>query len=148
MLNLAFPKYEFRLKEVNQKKFIFDEIRKKYIQLTAEEWVRQNCIKFLISKKKYNKDLISVEKKINLSNSISKRFDIVIYNKNAECELLVECKAPNIEINQKTFDQIFKYDTMLNAKFLMLTNGINHYYCKVDKLNKKIFFLKNLPEKK
>ena len=145
MLNLAFPKYEFRLKEVNQKKFIFDEIRKKYIQLTAEDWVRQNCIKFLISKKKYNKDLISVEKKINLSNSISKRFDIVIYNKNSECELLVECKAPNIEINQKTFDQIFKYDTMLNAKFLMLTNGIIHYYCKVDKLNNKVFFLKNLP---
>ena len=61
MLNLTFPKYEFRLKEVNQKKFIFDEIRKKYIQLTPEEWVRQNCIKFLISKKKYNKDLISDE---------------------------------------------------------------------------------------
>ena len=78
MLKLSFPNYEFRLKKINQKRFIFDEVRKKFVELTPEEWVRQNCIRFLEKEKKFNKSLIAVEKKFNLNNT-TKRFDILVY---------------------------------------------------------------------
>ena len=144
MLNLSFPNYEFRLKEINQKRFIFDEIRKKYIELTPEEWVRQNCIKFLINEKKFKKNLISIEKKIQLNNT-TKRFDILVHDAYGGCILLVECKAPNIKINQESFDQILRYNQVINAKFLMVTNGIIHYYCKVNNEKKNIEFLNEIP---
>ena len=123
MFNLTFPKYEFRLKKIEEKRFIFDEIRKKYIEFTPEEWVRQNCVKFLIDKKKYFSHLISIEKTIKL-NGLTKRFDIIAYDIFGNVDLLVECKAPNIIIDQKSFDQIITYDKVINAKYLMLTNGI------------------------
>ena len=128
MFNLTFPKYEFRLKKIEEKRFIFDEIRKKYIEFTPEEWVRQNCVKFLIDKKKYFSHLISIEKTIKL-NGLTKRFDIIAYDIFGNVDLLVECKAPNIIIDQKSFDQIITYDKVINAKYLMLTNGIINYYC-------------------
>ena len=144
MLKLSFPNYEFRLKKINQKRFIFDEIRKKFIELTPEEWVRQNCIRFLEKEKKFNKSLISVEKKISLNNT-TKRFDILVYDNDGSCLLLVECKAPNIKIDQNSFDQIIRYNQVINAKFLMVTNGIIHYYCKVNNLQNKIEFVKEIP---
>ena len=147
MLKLSFPNYEFRLKKINQKKFIFDEIRKKYIELTPEEWVRQHCIRFLITEKKFKRGLISVEKKISL-NSTNKRFDILAYNSMGSCVLLVECKAPNIKIDQKSFDQILRYNQVINAKFLMVTNGIIHYYCNINNIQNKIEFLKEIPSNK
>ena len=147
MLKLSFPNYEFRLKKMNQKRFIFDEIRKKYIELTPEEWVRQNCLKFLEKEKNFKKTLISVEKKIKLNNTI-KRFDILAHDTNGLCILLVECKAPNIKITQKSFDQILSYNQVINAKFLMVTNGIIHYYCKINKVHNKIEFLKEIPRNK
>jgi len=147
MLKLSFPNYEFRLKKIDEKRFIFDEIRKKYIELTAEEWVRQNCIKFLINEKKYKSQLIAVEKKIILNN-LTKRFDIIAYDNNGDPNLLVECKAPNIAIKQETFDQILSYNRVINSKFLMITNGIIHYYCKIDNIDNKINFLKDIPNYK
>jgi len=147
MLNLSFPNYEFRLKEINQKRFIFDEIRKKYIELTPEEWVRQNCVKFLVNEKKFKKKLISIEKKIQLNNTI-KRFDILAHNIDGKCILLVECKAPNIKINQNSFDQILRYNQVINAKFLMVTNGIIHYYCRINEHQNNIEFLKEIPSNK
>lgn len=147
MLKLSFPNYEFRLKKIDEKRFIFDEIRKKYIELTAEEWVRQNCIKFLINEKKYKSQLIAVEKKIILNN-LTKRFDIIAYNNNGDPNLLVECKAPNISIRQETFDQILSYNRVINSKYLMITNGIIHYYCKIDNIDNKINFLKDIPNYK
>lgn len=147
MLKLSFPNYEFRLKKIDEKRFIFDEIRKKYIELTAEEWVRQNCIKFLINEKKYKSQLIAVEKKIILNN-LTKRFDIIAYDNNGEPNLLVECKAPNIAIRQETFDQILTYNRVINSKYLMITNGIIHYYCKIDNIDNKINFLKDIPNYK
>ena len=128
MLKLSFPNYEFRLKKIDEKRFIFDEIRKKYIELTAEEWVRQNCIKYLVNEKKYKSQLIAVEKKIILNN-LTKRFDVIAYDNNGDPNLLVECKAPNIAIKQETFDQILSYNRVINSKYLMITNGIIHYYC-------------------
>ena len=147
MLKLSFPNYEFRLKKIDEKRFIFDEIRKKYIELTAEEWVRQNCIKFLINEKKYKSQLIAVEKKIILNN-LAKRFDIIAYDNNGDPNLLVECKAPNIAIRQETFDQILSYNRVINSKYLMITNGIIHYYCKIDNIDNKINFLKDIPNYK
>ena len=147
MLDLSFPNYEFRLKEINQKRFIFDEIRKKYIELTPEEWVRQNCIKFLINEKKFKKNLISIEKKIQLNNT-TKRFDILAHDISGGCILLVECKAPNIKINQESFDQILRYNQVIKAEFLMVTNGIIHYYCRINNDKKNIEFLKEIPVNK
>ena len=147
MLKLSFPNYEFRLKKIDEKRFIFDEIRKKYIELTAEEWVRQNCIKFLINEKKYKSQLIAVERKIILNN-LTKRFDIIVYDNNGDPNLLVECKAPNIAIRQETFDQILSYNRVINSKYLMITNGIIHYYCKIDNIDNKINFLKDIPNYK
>ena len=147
MLKLSFPNYEFRLKKIDEKRFIFDEIRKKYIELTAEEWVRQNCIRFLINANKYKSQLIAVEKKIILNN-LTKRFDIIAYDNNGDPNLLVECKAPNIAIRQETFDQILSYNRVINSKYLMITNGIINYYCKIDNIDNKINFLKDIPNYK
>ena len=147
MLELSFPKYEFRLKKNDEKRFIFDEIRKKYIELTPEEWVRQNCVKFLIKEKKYKSQLISIEKKIIL-NKLTKRFDIIAHDNYGKPNLLVECKAPNIIINQKSFDQIITYNKVIDAKYLMLTNGIIHYYCRTNKIDGNINFLKEIPNYK
>ena len=144
MKRLNFPNYEFRLKKEGQKRFIFDLIRKKYVQLNSEEWVRQNCIRFLIEEKRINKFSIAIEKEIEF-NGIKKRFDIVSYSIEGKINLLVECKAPNIEINQKTFDQILIYNKILKSKYLMVTNGINHYYCKINEDRNNIKFLANFP---
>ena len=144
MKRLNFPNYEFRLKKEGQKRFIFDLIRKKYVQLSSEEWVRQNCIRFLIEEKRINKFSIAIEKEIEF-NGIKKRFDIVSYSSEGKINLLVECKAPNIEINQKTFDQILIYNKILKSKYLMVTNGINHYYCKINEDRNNIKFLANFP---
>ena len=144
MKKLNFPNYEFRLKKEGQKRFIFDLIRKKYVQLSSEEWVRQNCIRFLIEEKRINKYSIAIEKEIEF-NGIKKRFDIVSYSSEGKINLLVECKAPNIEINQKTFDQILIYNKILKSKYLMVTNGINHYYCKINEDRNNIKFLANFP---
>ena len=144
MKKLNFPNYEFRLKKEGQKRFIFDLIRKKYIQFSSEEWVRQNCIRFLIEEKRISRFSIAVEKEIEF-NGIKKRFDIVSYSNQGKINLLVECKAPNIEINQKTFDQILIYNKILKSKYLMVTNGINHYYCKINEDRNNIKFLANFP---
>ena len=144
MIKLNFPNYEFRLKKDGQKRFIFDLIRKKYIELTSEEWVRQNCVQFLIEEKKISRFSIAIEKEIEF-NGLKKRFDIVSYSSEGKINLLVECKAPNIEINQKTFDQILIYNKILKSKYLMVTNGINHYYCKINEDRNNIKFLANFP---
>lgn len=145
MQKLNFPNYEFRLKSSENKLFIFDSIRKKFIQLTPEEWVRQHTVRFLIEQKNYPASLISVEKTIKIAN-LSKRYDIVAYNPNKSIDLLVECKAPEINITQTTFDQIARYNLILKAKYLMVTNGINTYICQIDLNNQKYIFLKELPE--
>ena len=100
---------------------------------------------FLEKEKKFKKGLISVEKRIKLNNT-TKRFDILVHDNLGSCVLLVECKAPNIKITQKTFDQILSYNHVINAEYLMVTNGIIHYYCKINKVNKRIDFLKEIPE--
>ena len=144
MQKLNFPTYDFRFKNSENKVSIFDTIRKKFIVLQPEEWVRQHCIHFLIQEKKYPKSLINVEKEL-IINALKKRYDIVVYNSDGSIHLIIECKAPKININQDTFDQIARYNLELNATYLMVTNGLNHYYCQMDFENERYQFLKDIP---
>lgn len=144
MQALNFPKFSFRFKSNENKVSIFDEIRKKFIILQPEEWVRQHCIQYLIKEKNYPKSLINVEKELKV-NDLSKRYDIVVYNPNGSIHLIVECKSYNVTIDQTTFDQIAQYNMTLNASYLMVTNGINHYYCVMDYENSRYNFLRALP---
>ena len=144
MQKLQFPTYSFRFKNSENKIAIFDEIRKKFILLTPEEWVRQHIVQFLLQEKNYPKSYINVEKLIKI-NDLNKRYDIIVYQPNGELFLLIECKAPEVKITQETFDQIARYNLVLNAKYLMVSNGLNHYFCQMDFENEKYVFLEELP---
>ena len=145
MQKLNFPTYSFRLKNSKNKRLIFDEIRKKFMVLQPEEWVRQHCVQYLIQVKKYPKSLINIEKELHV-NDLKKRYDIVVFNSDGSIHLIVECKAPKITINQTTFDQIARYNLALKANYLMITNGLNHYYCTMDFKNERYQFLKDIPD--
>ena len=144
MRDLNFPKFQFRFKNSENKRFIFDGIRKKYVILTPEEWVRQHTVQFLIHVKGYPKSYINVEKAVKINN-MNKRYDVVVFTPTGNIFLLIECKEPGVKITQTVFDQIARYNLSLNAQFLMVTNGLNHYYCKLDYVNKKYQFLTDLP---
>jgi len=113
--------------------------------LQPEEWVRQHCILYLMEVKKYPLSLINIEKEL-IVNGLRKRYDIVVFNPNGTIHLIVECKAPSIVINQDTFDQIAQYNRTLKANYLMITNGLNHYYCQMDFENERYDFLKDIPD--
>lgn len=144
MMPLNFSRYAFRFKSTEKKVHIFDEIRKRFFVLTPEEWVRQHCVQFLIEDLNIPKSYINVEKEVKV-NSMSKRYDIISFNKDASIHLIVECKAPHIKINQETFDQIARYNLTLNAKYLMVTNGLQHYYCQMNLDTESYTFIKELP---
>jgi len=142
---LNFPEYGFRLKNSENNLHIFDVIRKKFVVLQPEEWVRQHAVNYLIQEKKYPKSLINVEKQLTI-NDIKKRYDIVVFNSDGSIHILIECKAPSIVIDQSTFDQIAQYNLQLNANYLMVTNGLQHFYCKMDFETEKYAFLKDIPD--
>ena len=144
MQELNFPTYTFSFKNSENKVSIFDAIRKKFVILQPEEWVRQHCVHYLIKVKNYPKSLINVEKELKV-NDLKKRYDIVIFNTDGSIHLIVECKAPNIKIKQNTFDQVARYNLALNATYLMVTNGLNHYYCVMDFKAEKYRFLEDIP---
>jgi len=147
MQQLNFPSYTFRFKNSENKVSIFDEIRKKFIILTPEEWVRQHVVHYLIDEKKYPKSLINVEKVLTV-NGLQKRYDVVVFNPDGSIHILVECKAPSVKISQATFDQIARYNMTMKARFLNVTNGLSHFYCQMDFENEKYEFLRSLPEYK
>ena len=144
MQQLNFPSYNFRFKNSENKVSIFDTIRKKFILLTPEEWVRQHTIQFLLQEKNYPKSYLNIEKLIKI-NDISKRYDIVVFQPDGTIFLLIECKAPEVKITQETFDQIARYNLALKAQYLMVTNGLNHYFCQMDFVNETYIFLNDLP---
>ena len=144
MHQLNFPSYSFRFKNSENKVSIFDAIRKKFIILTPEEWVRQHLIQFLITEKSYPISLINVEKVLKV-NGLRKRYDVVVYNSDGTINILIECKAPEVTISQSTFDQIAQYTMTLQSNLLMVTNGLNHYFCQMDFENEKYQFLTELP---
>ena len=145
MQKLNFPKYNFRFKSNENKTLIFDIIRKKFVILTPEEWVRQHTLHFLITEKKYPVSYINVEKQLLLNDTV-KRYDIIIFKNDGDVEIIIECKAPSITINQVSFDQIARYNLALNSNLLMVTNGLTHYFCKMDIKNKRYLFLRDLPK--
>ena len=141
---LNFPTYGFRFKNSENKPRIFDVIRKKFVVLQPEEWVRQHTVHYLIFDKKYPKSLVNVEKQL-IVNQLKKRYDVVVFNTDGSIHILVECKAPEIKITQNTFDQIARYNLHLKADYLMVTNGLEHFYCKMDFALEKYNFLTHIP---
>lgn len=145
MQPLNFPAYPFRFKNSENKVHIFDVIRKKFVVLQPEEWVRQHVVNYLVETKKFPKSLINVEKQLSI-NALKKRYDIVVFDTLGHINVLIECKAPKIKIDQTTFDQIARYNMQLEANYLMVTNGLDHFYCKMDFEAEKYTFLKDIPD--
>ncbi len=145
MVKLNLPMYAYKIKNRENKLYIFDIVRKKYVVLTPEEWVRQNFMNYLIINKNYPKSIIAIEKQLNF-NGLIKRTDILVFDKMGLPDIIVECKAPSIKISQETFDQIARYNLKLDANYLIVTNGLEHFYCKLDHRNKRYIFLKEIPE--
>lgn len=143
MLNLTLPKYEYLLKNVNEKLSIYDPIRKKYIVLTPEEWVRQHFINFLINYKNVPQSYISVENGLKY-NFLSKRSDILVFNKELKPWLLIECKAPSIELNSDVLFQATTYNSKINSELIGITNGLAHQYWKNE--NNKLHVIEDLPK--
>jgi len=141
---LNLPEYPFKITLKDSRHFIFDEIRKKHLVLTPEEWVRQHFIQYLISEKKFPKSLIQLEAGLNL-NQLQKRTDIVIFNTDGERIMVIECKAPGIKITQKVFDQASRYNSIHKTNWLVVTNGLQHCYAEIDHVNSSFAFVQELP---
>ncbi len=122
MIKINYPKYQPKIKNENNKELIFDEVRKRWVILTPEEWVRQNFLQYLIQVKKYPAALIAVEKEIPLGD-LKKRFDIVVYDKALVPWMIIECKEMTAELNKKVLDQILRYNIILQVPYLVITNG-------------------------
>ena len=144
METLNFEHYPMSIKNKENKRYIFDVIRKKELLLTPEEWVRQHCIQFLLQEKKYPVSLINVEKSIQVYGQM-KRYDIIVFTPKGKVKILVECKAPHIPLDQAVFDQIARYNLQVDSEFLMVTNGLQHIYCQLDYHQKTYHFLRELP---
>ncbi len=144
MRALNLPGYSFKLKESSGKVQILDELRKKYVVLTPEEWVRQHIVQYLIQEKKYPSSLIAIE--IGLKyNQLQKRADVLVYDRQGTPFLLVECKAPEVKITQDVFHQIAVYNMSFKVKYLLVTNGMDHFICEMDYTNNSYQFLKEIP---
>jgi hypothetical protein len=143
---LAFPEYQFRFlnDEPGQSLKIFDTIRKKYVVLTPEEWVRQHLLQFLVNERKFPQSLLSVEKKV-LVNRLFRRTDIVVYSKSLQPLLIAECKSPSVKLSQAAFDQAARYNMTLGVLYFVISNGMQTYCCRIDHANKEYVFLDEIP---
>lgn len=144
---LNLPPYSPKLTSSGQRTQIFDSIRKKYVTLTPEEWVRQHFINFLVTEKKFPVSLMAIETGIKY-NRLQKRGDLVVYNNLGHPFLILECKAPGIKISQDTFDQAARYNFTLKVKYIVVTNGLNHFCCEMDYEKETYTFLKEIPDYK
>ncbi len=145
MQKLNLPEYSFRIKTTEGKSFIFDSLRKKYVRLTPEEWVRQNFVRFLIAEKNYSVSLMAVEAGVKVNNN-PQRADLVIFNRSGNPLLIAEFKAPEVKINQQTFDQIVRYNMQLKVLFLIVSNGLEHYCCRINYNDNSYAFLPEIPD--
>lgn len=146
MLKLNFPEYQPIITNKAGKLLIHDPVRKKSFVLTPEEWVRQHLINFLVKHKNISLNLISIEKQITY-NFRTKRFDLLVYDREGHPYLMAECKSPMVRISQSTLEQIAVYNFSLKLPFLMVTNGIEHFYFSFDKENEKYVSIKSLPDR-
>lgn len=141
---LNLPTYSFRIEQQHGKRFIFDEIRKKSVVLTPEEWVRQNFIKYLIDCKKFPASLMAIETGLKI-NQNQFRADLLVYSRSGSPLVLVEFKAPSVKVTQQTFDQIARYNMTFQVPYLIVSNGLNHYCCMVNLEKQTYAFLKEIP---
>ena len=145
MHKLNFPTYQFRIREDGPAFTIFDPIRKKYVALTPEEWVRQHVIRYLTQEKNVPEMLVKVESEFKLYNT-RKRFDLAVFDRNGNALLLVECKAPAVPVTQDVVDQAVRYNLALKVGYLMLTNGLQHIFCQVDPQQGHTRIIPELPD--
>ncbi|MCW8897478.1 MAG: type I restriction enzyme HsdR N-terminal domain-containing protein [Flavobacteriales bacterium] len=145
MHQLNLPEYDYKVKREHDKEYIFDVIRKKYLVLTPEEWVRQHVVSFLINHKHFPKSFIVIEKGL-VYNEMQKRADVLIYSQQLQPLFLVECKAPHIKISEATFEQIARYNMVFKVPYLLVTNGMSHYCCKIDFEKESYTFLEDIPD--
>jgi type I site-specific restriction endonuclease len=143
VLNL--PTYSFKIKEVNGKKYVFDEVRRRFVALTPEEWVRQHMIKFLITNRNYPLSLFAIEKK-HMHNHMARRCDFVIYGRKGNPLMVVECKAPVVDIGQQAFDQANRYNQQYKAPYILITNGNKHFCCRIHMKNQGFEFMHDIPD--
>ena len=144
MQKLNLPEYQFKTKTDEDKTRIFDAIRKKFVVLTPEEWVRQHFIFYLKEEKNYPASLMAVEKQIVVGGKL-RRFDLVVYNRKGQPFLICEFTAPSVKITQEAFDQVVRYNMALKVKYVIVTNGLQHYACEIDYENNNYRYLKEIP---
>jgi type I site-specific restriction endonuclease len=144
MYKLNLPEFDYKLKKAEDKIWIFDGIRKKYIVLTPEEWVRQHFIQYLIHEKNYPKALIKIEGGL-IYNQLQKRTDIVIFNRQGKPWMIVECKSPDVPLSPATLSQASVYNASLKAEFITVTNGMIHYCAQIDWTERKTTLLNDTP---
>ena len=145
MLSLNLPAFDAKIAARNGKNVIFDVIRRRYVALTPEEWVRQHFVHFLLAHKGYPLWLMANEVQVQL-NGTKKRCDTVLYRRDLTARMIVEYKAPEIEITQKVFDQITRYNMVLKVDYLIVSNGLQHYCCRIDYEHNSYTFLQDIPE--
>ncbi len=145
MVELNLPEYEHKVKHRDDGSWIiWDRLRERWVALTPEEWVRQHFVEWLISEKKFPAALMGNEVSLT-QNGIARRCDTVVADRTGQPLVIVEYKAPNINITQKTFDQIVRYNIVLHAKYLIVSNGLKHYCCLIDYETSKYRFLETIP---
>jgi hypothetical protein len=147
MQDLNLPPYDFRISKKDGQFRIFDEIRKKYVALTPEEWVRQHFIMYMVNEKQVPAGLIVLEKKLIL-NTMTRRPDILIHDRQGNPLMIIECKAPEVKISQDTFDQVARYNSVIRVPYLVVTNGLQHYCCLMDYNRQTYKYLEDIPDYK
>lgn len=140
---LSLPPFDYRVKKQNGTVLIFDVIRKKFVTLTPEEWVRQHVVHYLLEERKYPAARIAVEREIDLYG-LRRRFDIVVFDAEGRPWLVIECKAPSVELTQQVFEQVLRYNLTLSAPYLAVTNGVKQY-CGFINEAKEFVFLDDFP---
>lgn len=144
MLELNLPSFDINVKKIGGKLSILDPLRRKFVALTPEEWVRQHFVNFLLREKGYPAALIANEIQIDL-NKLKKRCDSVVYNRDLSPLMIIEYKAPDVDITQQVFDQIVRYNIVLKVKYLIVSNGLNHYCCIMDYDKQSFNYLSEIP---
>lgn len=144
MYELNLPKYGIKIANENGHQTIFDVLRRKYVALTPEEWVRQHFVHYLIEHKGYPQSLMANEIQLAIGNK-KLRCDSVLYDRSLKPRMIIEYKAPTVNITQKVFDQITIYNMLLHVDYLVVSNGIKHYCCRMDYENQKYLFLDDIP---
>jgi hypothetical protein len=145
MYQLNLPRYDIRIGEQAGRRTILDVLRRKYVALTPEEWVRQHFVHFLIGHKGYPPALLANEIELR-SGSKRLRCDSVLYDSSLRPRMIIEYKAPTVAIQQKVFDQISVYNMLLHVDYLVVSNGLNHYCCRMDYANHRYVFLREIPD--